>query len=48
MLKPTTAAQRILDVLLQEDDRATRRAMLPGCFEAPLAEDAAQVLLLQS
>ena len=43
LLEPTTAAQRILDVLLQEPERAARRAMLPGCFEAPSAEDAAQV-----
>ena len=43
MLEPTTAAQRILDVLLQEPDRAQRAAMLPGCFEAPSSQDSAEV-----
>ena len=43
MLAPTTAAQRLLDLLLQQPSRAERAAMLPGCFEAPSPEDQAQV-----
>ena len=43
MLAPTTAAQRLLELLLQQSGRADRAAMLPGCFEAPSPEDQAQV-----
>ena len=43
VLAPTTAAQRLLDLLLQQPRQAERAAMLPGCFEAPALGDLAQV-----